>query len=77
MTDLIGPHKDVPEYPQTVLDGAGDYVNTVAWHCYAPNNNWDVLTQFHEKNPDVTQYMTECWTSPYTSWYEVPDFVMG
>ncbi|KAJ5620399.1 beta-1-6-glucanase [Penicillium lagena] len=68
---------DVPEYPQTVLDGAGDYVNNVAWHCYATNNTWDVLTQFHKKNPKATQYMTECWTSPYTSWYQVPYFVMG
>jgi O-glycosyl hydrolase len=24
---------DVPSYPQEVLDGAPDYVNTVAWHC--------------------------------------------
>ncbi|KAL1966116.1 hypothetical protein VTN77DRAFT_4864 [Rasamsonia byssochlamydoides] len=68
---------DVPSFPQTVLDGAGDYVNTVAWHCYAPNNNWDVLTQFQQTNPSVTQYMTECWTSPTNTWYSTTDFVMG
>ncbi|RFU29397.1 hypothetical protein B7463_g6919, partial [Scytalidium lignicola] len=68
---------DAPWYPQTVLDGAGDYVNTVAWHCYATNNSWDVLTQFHQANPNAIQYMTECWTSPTNTWYSTADFVMG
>lgn len=68
---------DVPSFPQTVLDGAGDYVNTVAWHCYATNNDWGVLTQFHQSNPSVTQYMTECWTSPTNAWDSTIDFVMG
>ncbi|OBT84343.1 hypothetical protein VE02_07266 [Pseudogymnoascus sp. 03VT05] len=68
---------DVPAYPQAVLDGAGSFVNTVAWHCYAANNDWGVLTQFHEKNPNVAQYQTECWTSPTNTWYSTIDFVMG
>ncbi len=60
-----------------VLNGAGDYVNTVAWHCYASNNNWGVLTQFRANNTGVTQYMTECWTSPLTPWYQAVQFTMG
>ena len=70
-------YTDQPDYPQTVLDGAGQYVNTVAWHCYAPNNDWGVLTNFHNTNPSVTQYMTECWTSPETGWSQAADFTMG
>jgi glucosylceramidase len=69
--------QDVPAYPQAVLDGAGSFVNTVAWHCYAQNNDWAALTTFHEKNPNVVQYQTECWTSPTNSWYSTIDFVMG
>ncbi|RFU32833.1 hypothetical protein B7463_g3482, partial [Scytalidium lignicola] len=68
---------DVPSYPQTVLDSAGTYVDTVAWHCYATNNNWAALTTFHNSNPNVAQYMTECWTSPTVSWYSTADFTMG
>ncbi|KAL2022128.1 hypothetical protein VTK56DRAFT_5957 [Thermocarpiscus australiensis] len=68
---------DVPSYPQTVLNEASQYVNTVAWHCYAPNNNWGVLTDFHNQNPGVDQYMTECWTSPQTGWNQAADFTMG
>ncbi|KAH8705692.1 glycoside hydrolase superfamily [Talaromyces proteolyticus] len=68
---------DVPSYPQTVLNGAGSYVSNVAWHCYAQNNNWSALTDFHNTNPDATQYMTECWTSPTNSWYSTIDFTMG
>ena len=67
---------DVPSYPQQVLNGAGAYVNTVAWHCYATNNDWGVLTNFSKANPGVRQYMTECWTSPQTPWYQSIDFVM-
>ncbi|KAK4236145.1 hypothetical protein C8A03DRAFT_17179 [Achaetomium macrosporum] len=68
---------DVPSYPQTVLNSASQYVNTVAWHCYAPNNNWGVLTDFHNANPSVDQYMTECWTSTQTGWNQAADFTMG
>jgi len=60
-----------------VLDDAGNYTNTVAWHCYATNNNWGVLTAFHKSNPKVMQYMTECWLSPLTSWYSSIYFIMG
>lgn len=67
---------DVPSYPQQVLDGAGAFVKTVAWHCYATNNDWGVLTNFSKANPGVRQYMTECWTSPQTPWYQSIDFVM-
>ena len=68
---------DQPDYPQTVLDGASDYVSTVAWHCYASSLDWSVLTDFHNSNPSVTQYMTECWTSPETAWNQAADFTMG
>jgi glucosylceramidase len=52
-------------------------VSTVAWHCYAQNNNWSVLTDFHNTNPDVQQYMTECWTSEINDWSSTIDFTMG
>ena len=68
---------DQPSYPQTVLNDAGQYVNTVAWHCYANPLDWSVLTQFHNSNPGVTQYMTECWTSPQTAWNQAADFTIG
>ncbi|KAI9690522.1 MAG: Endo-1,6-beta-D-glucanase neg1 [Bathelium mastoideum] len=68
---------DQPSYPQTVINGASSFVNTVAWHCYATNNSWSVLTDFHNSNPSVTQYMTECWTSPQTSWNQAADFTVG
>lgn len=69
----------MPSYPQTVLDGAPRYVNTVAWHCYATNVNYDVLTDFRANNTNVTgltQYMTECWVSPLTSWYQSIEFTI-
>ncbi|ORY63855.1 glycoside hydrolase family 30 protein [Pseudomassariella vexata] len=68
---------DVPSYPQTVIDTASEYVNTVAWHCYASNNNWTVLTDFHTANPSVRQYQTECWTSSTTSWDQASGFTIG
>ena len=67
----------MPSYPETVLSEASQYVNTVAWHCYAPNNNWGTLTDFHNKHPGVDQYMTECWTSTTTGWNQAADFTMG
>lgn len=69
--------QDEPSYPQTVLDEASSYVPAVAWHCYATDLNWDVLTEFHETNPDTLQYMTECWTSPTLNWSQAADFTMG
>lgn len=68
---------DQPGYPQTVLNTASDYVSTVAWHCYANPIDWTVLTTFHQNNPGVAQYMTECWTSPQTGWSQAADFTMG
>ncbi|KAB5571901.1 beta-1,6-glucanase Neg1 [Coniochaeta sp. 2T2.1] len=69
---------DVPSYPQTVLNKASQYVTGIAWHCYASNNDWGVLTNFHNTNPNVKQYMTECWTSSkYTDWNQAADFTMG
>lgn len=64
-------------YPQTVLDKASQYVPAVAWHCYASNTDWATLTDFHNKNPNTLQYMTECWTSPQTGWSAAADFTMG
>jgi glucosylceramidase len=52
----------------------------VAWHCYATDNKWSVLTDFHNTNPNVKQYMTECWTSSTsysTRWRQAADFTMG
>ena len=36
-----------------------------------------MLTDFHNKHPNVAQYMTECWTSPSTGWSQAADFTMG
>ncbi|KAJ5730576.1 beta-1-6-glucanase [Penicillium malachiteum] len=68
---------DVTSYPQTVIDDAGEYVDSVAWHCYATDVDWTVLSTFHDSNPDVTQYMTECWTPSSGDWYQAADFTMG
>ncbi|CAL5873963.1 uncharacterized protein PFLUO_LOCUS8248 [Penicillium psychrofluorescens] len=68
---------DVTSYPQTVINTASDYVDTVAWHCYATNVNWTTLTEFHDTNPNVNQYMTECWTPASGSWNQAADFTMG
>ncbi|KAJ4418764.1 Endo-1,6-beta-D-glucanase neg1 [Gnomoniopsis sp. IMI 355080] len=68
---------DVPDYPETVLEEASSYVPAVAWHCYADPLNWTVLTDFHTAHPDKLQYMTECWTSPSTTWSQAADFTMG
>ncbi|KAJ5197824.1 Endo-1-6-beta-D-glucanase neg1 [Penicillium cinerascens] len=67
---------DNSDYPQTVINGAGQYVDTVAWHCYADPLNWTVLSEFHDNNPSVKQYMTECWT-PAGTWNQAADFTMG
>lgn len=67
----------MPSYPQAVLDLAGEHVSGVAWHCYAPNNDWGVLTDFHNTNPATHQYMSECWTSPSTPWHAASSFTVG
>ena len=53
------------------------YVNTVAWHCYN-DPDWNALTEFHNQNPGVTQYMTECWTPapPAEPWYFAANFTV-
>ncbi|KAK8063151.1 glucan endo-1-6-glucosidase BGN16.3 [Apiospora saccharicola] len=69
---------DQPSYPQTVLDTAPEFVDTVAWHCYATDNKWSVLSDFHAKNPNAAQYMTECWTSSKsTPWNQASSFTVG
>lgn len=68
---------DQPDYPKTVLQNAGQYVNDVAWHCYANPLDWTVLTNFHNSFPNAKQYMTECYTSPYTPWDWAANFTMG
>ncbi|PTU22257.1 hypothetical protein P175DRAFT_0507125 [Aspergillus ochraceoroseus IBT 24754] len=68
---------DVPSYPQTVINEAGQYVSSVAWHCYASNVDWGVLSEFHTTNPNVKQYMTECWTPASAAWNQAADFTMG
>lgn len=67
----------MPSFPQVVVDDASEYVDTVAWHCYASDLNWDVLTQFKESNPGVTQYMTECWTPASGAWNQAANFTIG
>lgn len=77
----INPLLDRPDYPQTVMDMAPQYVNTAAWHCYASPIDWTVLTEFYKNNShveDFKQFHTECWTSNiYTGWNQAADFVMG
>ena len=68
---------DQPTYPQTVLDAAGQYVSTVAWHCYATNVDWTTLSTFKQSNANVQQFMTECWTPSTGSWNQAADFTMG
>ncbi|KAI1802077.1 glycoside hydrolase family 30 protein [Daldinia bambusicola] len=68
---------DTPSYPQTVIDGAGEYIQAAAWHCYAGDLDWNVLSDFHNANPGKSQYMTECWTSPQTSWYQSSKNTVG
>ncbi|RAO72515.1 uncharacterized protein BHQ10_008527 [Talaromyces amestolkiae] len=68
---------DVPSFPQNVLNTASQYVDTVAWHCYASSVDWSVLTDFKNSNPDVTQYMTECWTPASGEWYQASNFTIG
>jgi len=74
---------DHATYPEHVLSVANASVDTVAWHCYASNVNWTVLTEFHDDNPGVSQYMTECYTPPIevsatsTNWSQAADFTIG
>lgn len=60
-----------------MINKAGQYVDTVAWHCYASNLDWTVLSNFKQSNPNVQQYMTECWTPSTGAWHQAADFTMG
>ena len=68
---------DVPEYPQYVLDNAGEYVDTVAWHCYG--GGWTPMATFRDANPGVKQYMTECWLhlDSGEGFFDLPGFMTG
>ncbi|CAJ2504656.1 Uu.00g120500.m01.CDS01 [Anthostomella pinea] len=68
---------DQPAYPRTVIDTAGEYVQAAAWHCYATDLDWTVLTDFKNDYPDKAQYMTECWTAPSTPWYQSSSNTIG
>mmetsp|Transcript_59258 Transcript_59258/g.163628 ORF Transcript_59258/g.163628 Transcript_59258/m.163628 type:complete len:467 (-) Transcript_59258:355-1755(-) len=71
---------DVPEYPQYILDNTpANTVEAVAWHCYASNVDWTVLSAFHQANPSVSQYMTECWLHLGTGegFFDLPNFFTG
>lgn len=69
---------DQPAYPSQVLQQAGDFVDTVAWHCYVDKINWTDLAVFRENHPGVKQYMTECWLHLQDEgFFELPDFVTG
>lgn len=68
---------DRPDYPQTVMETASEYVSATAWHCYANPPNWSVITDFHNQYPSKGNHMTECWTSPSTSWNQASANTMG
>jgi hypothetical protein len=33
------------------MEGAGNYVDSTAWHCYADPLDWTVLSDFHNSYP--------------------------
>ncbi|KAI5360547.1 Putative glycoside hydrolase family 30, glycosyl hydrolase, all-beta [Septoria linicola] len=70
---------DVPSYPQNVLNIARQYTSAVSWHCYAGNLDWSFMSDFRNKNPGVTQYMSECWTPPVgaSNWFQAANFTIG
>ena len=47
-------------HPQTLLDdpGTAKYIHGIAWHCYS--GDLTVISAFHQKNPSVPLYETEC-----------------
>lgn len=52
---------DQPMYPMRVVQGAPDYTDMAAWHCYqGPVANYSVMQDFHYAYPDKLQFMTEC-----------------
>ncbi|EED20994.1 glucosylceramidase, putative [Talaromyces stipitatus ATCC 10500] len=73
----LDDNTDDADYAYTVMDYAANYIDAVAWHCYASSLNWTVLTEFHNQYPNISQYMTECWTPNNLSWTHVVNFTMG
>lgn len=52
---------DQPAYPARVIQGAGDLVDAVAWHCYqGPVADYTIFSDFHENFASTPQFMTEC-----------------
>ncbi|KAK5136867.1 hypothetical protein LTR08_001789 [Meristemomyces frigidus] len=52
---------DQPVYPYRVKQGARDYVDAVAWHCYqGPVAEYSVMDDFSYAFPGTLQFMTEC-----------------
>ncbi|KLU81086.1 endo-1,6-beta-D-glucanase [Magnaporthiopsis poae ATCC 64411] len=65
-------------YARKVLNGTGFAATAVAWHCYAPQENWTTLSTFQAASVDTEQYMTDCWTSDlYTKWNQASWFTLG
>ncbi|KAK3056415.1 hypothetical protein LTR09_002922 [Extremus antarcticus] len=52
---------DQPMYPLRVAQGAPEYTDMAAWHCYQGSvANYSVIQDFHYAYPDKLQFMTEC-----------------
>ena len=52
---------DQPMYPMRVVQGAPEYTDIAAWHCYqSPVANYSVMEDFHYAYPEKLQFMTEC-----------------
>lgn len=68
---------DNPGYADTVVNRAGNYVQAAAWHCYIWPIDWSVISQFRSRHPTKGNHMTECWTSPSTSWYQSSSNTIG
>lgn len=52
---------DQPMYPMRVVQGAPQWTDMAAWHCYqSPVPNYTVIEDFHYAYPDKIQFMTEC-----------------
>lgn len=68
---------DRPDYPQAVIDAAGEFVQAAAWHCYLNPLDWAVISDFHDQYPDKANHMTECWTAPATSWHQSSSNTVG
>ena len=52
---------DQPMYPMRVVQGAPEYTDMAAWHCYqSPVANYSVIEDFSHVYPEKLQFMTEC-----------------